>query len=295
MSTTHDEEDICHKIMRLIRVDEDTGIKIAKILLLNPKQKKKNMQFPVENSKLQCWRDKHVGKQGEMRDKMRQLGVVDRNIERVLHYMYGAGGHIFPEDMHQAVDRFHRDEGWADYMQCDAKCTTCDVPCFTSANFGKSKALEQHLQKKRMELMDELHRRQEPNEHPLFYEKLMQVLQIDVSTAMRVMDTMRLKYAVTWDEMKDADFGKHWWAYSWNLQNERKYTCIRGLIGPEKTNIFENLLMENVHRSEGAMPRPPGVDFNEHAMVRGQKIQANKPHNHHGKKKAHPKHQQAQA
>jgi len=151
MSLNHDDEDMCHKIMRHIHVDEDTGSKIVKILLLNPKLKKKN-HYP----NIQKWRNNHADKQEQMRGKMRQLGVNNRNVERVLHYMYGAGGHVFPEDMHQAVDKFHSDQGWADYMQCTAKCTTCDVPCCTSAKFGNSVGLESQVPRTGMELSDEL-------------------------------------------------------------------------------------------------------------------------------------------
>jgi len=166
-------------------VDEDTGSKIVKILLLNPKLKKKN-HYP----NIQKWRNNHADKQEQMRGKMRQLGVNNRNVERVLHYMYGAGGHVFPEDMHQAVDKFHSDQGWADYMQCTAKCTTCDVPCCTSAKFGNSVGLESQVPRTGMELSDELRRQ---IEHTTFYKKLMLALRVNVFTAMSLQEELRLK------------------------------------------------------------------------------------------------------
>ena len=291
LSVNHDDEDLCHKIMRLIKVDEDTGLRILKILLLNPKQKKRNLAYPVSYPKIDQWRDRNASKQQQMREEMRELGVPKRDVERVLHYMFDAKNHVFPEDMHQAVDKFHKDQGWADYMQCNAKCTACDVPCCTSAEFGKCEELEPPpMLRTRIEHANEMNRL---IKHPLFYEKLMQALKIDIVTAKRLLDTMGLKYSVTWENMKEIDFGKHWWAYSWDQQNDNKYKYIRDkLLSTNQTNILEDLLQENVHRFEDFIPRRPlGVEFNHHNMVPGNILQPKqKNHNHHGRKKSYGKH-----
>jgi len=91
----------------------------------------------------------------EYRAKLRGIKLFTKDAERVLHHLLGAEQHIFPEDLHREVDAFH----WADYLQCTAKCTACDVPCFTSAIFSLHDRHESALPKTKAEKKDRQHHR----------------------------------------------------------------------------------------------------------------------------------------
>ena len=163
------------------------------------------------------------------------------------------------------------------------KCTTCEVACRTSDDFVASKRPWPPFSEREIALEKEIIR-QKPN--PLFSEKLMQVLAIDRVKALELLDTMELKHSVTWEKMQQEQFGKHWWAYCWRNRNIEKLDLIRRtLLGPLKTNLFENFLQENVHQFEGAIPRRPvGVEFNEHDMCPPTpRMVVEKPKYHHNR------------
>jgi len=279
MSINNDEETVCGKIMRLTKLDADTCLRVVQILHLNPDQKKKNLSYGT----IEKWRSKYVLEQDEMRQKMRLLGIPYKSVERVLFFMLDTPGHIFPQDMHQKVDEFHAMHGFAPYMQCNAKCTTCEVPCRTSDDFIAPERPWPPLSKAESALEKEIIR-QKCN--PLFSEKLMQELAIDKVTALELLDTMDLKYSVTWENMQQEKFGQHWWAYSWRNQNIEKLDFIqRTLLGPQKTKQFQDLLQQNVHQFEGPVSRKHlGVDFNEHNLVASTpKMAVDKPKYHKNK------------
>jgi len=139
----------------------------------------------------------------EYRAKLRGIKLFTKDAERVLHHLLGAEQHIFPEDLHRELDAFH----WADYLQCTAKCTACDVPCFTSAIFSLHDRHESALPKTKAEKKERQHHRRKNFPSSMKNEKLIQELHIGQFTTMSLMDKMGLKCTVC--VALFCDVGKH--------------------------------------------------------------------------------------
>jgi len=250
MSALHPDELVLGKVIRSITsIDKAMGLHILDILGIAHTTTIKEF-FALD--KLEQWR-KLIGipNQDKFREELisntyykhgqkMSLQIFAKDVEFPLRSEI----YIFPEEMCMQLDEWHRECGWADYLQCNAKCTRCEFPCPMSAKFLIQERIAQTEPKTPAAAQPKKNR----HKHPVtFQEKLMQTLNINDSKAIHILNLMRLKKTVLWAQMQNSQFGAYWREFVWDSQSERKLAVLGQLLGPKKSEKLAKLLLDNVH------------------------------------------------
>lgn len=186
------------------------------------------------------------------------LRIYAKNVEKLLRFFLGGEAYEFPHEMRVQLDAFHRENGWADYLQCNAKCTRCEFPCLPSADFSHYKRLQ--TAKTRAKKQKQLQKKNQRQNPVTFQEKLMLELEIGNDEAMSILDRMGLKTTVTWEQMQNSQFGAYWRQNVWEPQCARKLVALR--LSPKKTLKLAELLHLHVHYYIDKIPVPDSVIIN---------------------------------
>jgi len=263
MSLSDPQELVLDKVMSSVKtLDVEMGKHILDILGIDYKAKRKNF-FKTDH--ILKWRHSRTTADIERyRHELRQmtyqkkgqtmpLMIFAKDIEYVLRLFLGPFRYVFPEELCIEVDNWHRTNEMADFLQCNAKCTRCEIPCKTADDYQMKRFLARLEPKK-----------EEKTPHPKTFQKiLMHDLKINAFEAMSILDAMGLKYDVSWAQMRQPAFSAYWLEYVWTrADGEKKMSRMKDWLGITKTAKLQKLITKNFSRYEKAQIVPDEVIIN---------------------------------
>jgi len=256
MSASNPDQLMLEKVMEMGEIDVEMAQYVLDVMGIENTTKRKD--FCQAGTMREWRRTTGIPNQDNYRAKLLSLGIYPKDVEMLLRFLLGTEAYEFPHEMRVQLDAYHRENGWADYLQCNARCTQCEFPCTTSAVFSDYKRLQlAKANAKKQKKQQKTHGRQNP---VTFQEKLMQVLEIGNFEAMQMLDKMGLKTTVTWEQMKFPQFGSYWRQNVWEPGCARKLATLR--LSPKKNDKLLDLLELNVHYYVHKVPVPDSVIIN---------------------------------
>ena len=245
MSRPDPDELVLDKVIKSVKtLNIEKGKHILDIMKINYKAKRKNF---FKTAHIEKWRQLRTTADIERyRHELRQrtyqkngqtmpLMLLTKDIEFLLRLFLGPILYVFPEELCIELDNWHRTNEMAEFLQCNAKCTQCEIPCKTADDYQMTRILARVKPKTESQMPDPI----------TFQKKLMQVLTIDEFEATLILDAMGLKFDVSWAQMQDGLFTAYWYEYVWTIvEGERKMSRIKQWLGSERTEILKKLFFD---------------------------------------------------